>query len=224
MTRAQTAGFSLLEVIIALAIMSMSLLVLLQAQGQSLASAGRSKDLTIATVLARGKMIDIEQKLFHDGMVMNDDEDDGDFSDEGFPNIKWKSRVSEVELNLDTLKGLCGAVGGKVGKGGKGGTSDEQARTDCESTMTSIGGMLGSLTEEVARSIRAVELVVHWADGSYAETMRLRALVTRDDFAMQQEGDAARAADQVKGLLPDGTQGAGAQGATGASPGAVKTP
>lgn len=195
-------GFSLLEVIIALAIMSMSLLVLLQAQGQSLASAGRSKDLTIATVLARSKMIDIEQKLFHDGMVMNDDEDEGDFGDDGFAHIKWKSRVSEIELDLSTLQGLCGAVSDKTSKTKEG---SDQARTDCESTMAGIGSMLGSLTEEVARSMRAVELVVHWADGRYDESMRLRALVTRDDFAMQQESDAVRAQDQIKGLLPGAT-------------------
>lgn len=205
MTTKGPRGFSLLEVIIALAIMSMSLLVLLQAQGQSLASAGRSKDITIATLLARGKMVDIEQKLFHDGFVMNDDEEDGDFSDEGFANIKWKSRVSEVELDLSTLQGLCGAVGEKTRKGGK---DNEQARTDCESTMAGIGSMLGSLTQEVAASIRAVELVVHWADGRYDETMRLRALVTRDDFAMQQQSDATRATDQLKGMLPGAAQSA----------------
>jgi general secretion pathway protein I len=197
-SRRQT-GFTLLEVVVALAILSLSLVVLLQAQGQALASAGRSRDLTVATLLARGKMVDIEQHLFHDGFVLNDEEDDGDFRDEGYPDIKWKSRVSEVELDLSTLKGLCGAVGGKSGKGGD---KDDQARTDCESTMGQIGGMLGSLTEEVARSIRAVELEVMWNVDKYSETMRLRALVTRDDFAMQQQSDAARTSDQLKGMLP----------------------
>jgi len=218
MRRHKAQGFSLLEVVIALAIMSLSLVVLLQAQGQALASAIRSKDLTIATVLARGKMIDIEQKLFHDGFVMNDVEDDGDFADEGFADIKWKSRISEVELDLSTLQGLCGAVGGR---GGKSAQKDEQARTDCESTMAGIGGMLGGLTEEVARSIRAVELEVSWADGRFNQNMLLRALVTRDDFAMQQESDAARANDQLKGILPGVSGAPGAAGTAGAAPGAV---
>lgn len=211
MNRRSQLGFSLLEVVIALAILSLSLVVLLQAQGQALASASRSRDLTVATLLARGKMVDIEQRLFHDGFVMNDEEDDGDFRDEGYPDIKWKSRVSEVELDLSTLKGLCGAVGAKASKSAD---KDQQARTDCESTMTQIGGMLGSLTEEVARSIRAVELEVFWNVGHYNETMRLRALLTRDDFAMQQESDATRANDQVKALMPGGVGGAGTPGAT----------
>jgi len=211
MRRHKAQGFSLLEVVIALAIMSLSLVVLLQAQGQALASAIRSKDLTIATVLARGKMIDIEQKLFHDGFVMNDVEDDGDFADEGFADIKWKSRISEVELDLSTLQGLCGAVGGQ---GGQNPQKEEQARTDCESTMASIGSLLGGLTEEVARSIRAVELEVVWADGRYNQNMRLRALLTRDDFAMQQESDAARANNQLKGLLPGDVAGTPSPGTT----------
>ena len=199
MNRRTETGFSLLEVVIALAILSLSLVVLLQAQGQALASASRSKELTIATLLARSKMIDIEQKLFHDGFVMNDAQDDGNFSDDGYPDIKWKSRVSEVELDLTTLKGLCGAVGDR---GGKPGNDAEQARTDCESTMNSIGGMLGGLTEEVAQSIRAVELIVTWSEGRYADHVVLRALVTRDDFAMQQQSDTTRAQDQLKNLLP----------------------
>lgn len=211
-------GFSLLEVVVALAILSLSLVVLLQAQGGALSAAGRSRDLTVATLLARGKMVDVEQRLFHDGFTMNDEQDDGTFSDEGYPDIKWKTRVSEVELDLSTLKGLCGSVGdagaaaGK--KGGKGG--GEQARTDCESTMNGIGSMLGSLTEEVGRSIRAVELEVHWAEGRYQDSMRLRALVTRDDFATQQEGDTIRATDQLKGqlggALPGGAGGSAAPG------------
>lgn len=216
-------GFSLLEVLIALAIMSMSLLVLLQAQGQSLASAGRSRDLTIATVLARGKMIDIEQKLFHDGFVMNDDQDDGNFSDEGYADIKWKSRVSEVELDLSTLQGLCGAVSERAPKSNKSKDGQAQARTDCESTMASIGSMLGNLTEEVARSIRAVELEVSWADGRFNQNMSLRALVTRDDFAMQQESDATKAQDQLKGMIPAaGGAGSGlGSSAAGAAAGAT---
>jgi general secretion pathway protein I len=209
--RAASRGFSLLEVVIALAILSLSLVVLLQAQGQALASAGRSRDLTIATLLARGKMVDLEQHLFHDGFTLNTEESDGDFTDEGYPDFKWKTRVSEVELDLSTLRGLCGNLGGKHGRG------DAQEHTDCESTMDGIGGMLGGLTEEVGRSIRAAELEVHWPEGKYAQSLRLRALITRDDFQMQQESELMRTQNQLQG----GQAGQLGQAAPAGLPGAV---
>ena len=66
MTRSprKQAGFSLLEVVIALAILALGLATLLDAQSSSLRSTGRTRELTIATLLARSKMIDIEKELF----------------------------------------------------------------------------------------------------------------------------------------------------------------
>ncbi|MEM6734211.1 MAG: prepilin-type N-terminal cleavage/methylation domain-containing protein, partial [Myxococcota bacterium] len=62
-------GFTLLEVMIALLILAVSLAVLLQAQAGSLANSSRARDMTVATLLARSKMIDIEQVVFDEGFV-----------------------------------------------------------------------------------------------------------------------------------------------------------
>ena len=111
--RKAVLGFSLLEVLIALAILGISLTVLLQSQAASLDNAGRSRDLTQATLLARGKMIDIEKHLFHAGFQMGTEEDSGDFSEEGHKDILWKYRISEIELDLTALASVCGEVAGK---------------------------------------------------------------------------------------------------------------
>jgi general secretion pathway protein I len=191
------AGFTLLEVVIAVAILGVSLTVLLQSQAASLDNAGRSRDLTVATLLARGKMIDIEKHLFHDGFQMNTEDEEGDFTDEGHPDYKWHTRISEVEFDLSKLMDVCGTMGGKgggspVGGGNGGDSAAGNEAASCESILGSVSAMLGGFTDQLGRSLRAVELTVSWADGKYKQSTSVRALLSRDDFNTEQEGEAQK--------------------------------
>ena len=208
-------GFSLLEVVIALAILAMSLTVLLQTQMASIANAGRSRDLSIATMLARGKMIDIEQKLFHDGFSANTESDSGTFSDEGYPEISWKSQVVEIELNMNALGSLCDSFGDKVGDTvGKGKGGDKAAGgSDCQSMLGSMGTIIGGFTDDLAHAMRLLELKLSWPMGKHTGTMGVRALLTRDDFGTQQESDLNRNVNQNLGNSGAANQGLGVGGA-----------
>lgn len=204
-------GFTLLEVIIALSILSISLVVLLQAQSAALEGAGRSRDMTVAALLLRSKIIDIEKRLFHDGFTLNTEEDDGDFREEDHPEIKWRSRISEVKLDITALTSICGVLPAVPAADGKQDDTKDQ-KTDCESQLSTLGVMLSPYTEELGRSMRAVELLVTWPEGRYEESMSVRTLLTRDDFNTEQETDAAKAQNAAMGGA-----GAAAQGAAGAS-------
>jgi general secretion pathway protein I len=200
-------GFTLLEVIVALSILAISLTVLLQSQATSLQFAGRSRDISVATLLARGKMVDIQQKLFHEGFVQNDQSSDGDFEKEGHPEIKWKARVSEIELDLTNLLGMCQNLSDKNAPKGDKGKKGGQASNDCGTLLSSVGSF-GGLLSEIGRSMRAVELDVEWPVGRYTEHINLRQLLTRDDFQTLQEGDAARNAQKLEASgLPGGLPG-----------------
>ncbi len=203
-------GFTLLEVMIALAILGMSLTVLLQAQASSLSKAGRSRDLTVATILARSKMVDIEKHLFHDGFQTSTEEEDGDFHEEGHPDVHFKWRVSEVELDLTALGALCGGFAKRV-SGGK----DEEGNGagDCESMMSGIGAMAGPFIDEIGRSLRVVDLQLTWADGKYKPTINVRALLSQDDFSTAAQGDLQKTQDQLNGGQTPGAAGATTGGA-----------
>lgn len=186
-------GFTLLEVVVALAILAISLVVLLEAQVSSLNNAGRARDLTIASILARSKMIDIEQKLFDEGFILGDQTEDGDFSDEGHAEIKWKASTNEVELDLSSLSGLCGEAG-------------DEASLGCEGMMSGMGGMLEGITGNIANSIRVVELTVTWPDGKYTESMKVNALITKEDLSPEAAAQAQQQGGQdPNGLLNNGT-------------------
>ncbi len=120
-------GFTLIEVMIALAILAGMLTVLLRGAAGNVASTQRSRMMTAATELARGKMYDIEEDLLHNGFQPDLQEDEGDFEEEGWPQISWKSEIEKVELpNAEALGGFGGdgedPEGGGGGGGGGGGT------------------------------------------------------------------------------------------------------
>lgn len=177
-------GFTLIEVVIALGILAISLVVLLQAQAASLANAATSRDMTVAVLLARSKMIDIEQKLFHDGFVVGEVTDEGDFKEEGHEEIKWKYKLTEIELDLSTLSGLCGSeTEGEDDSSKSTAPAGGAVGNDCQTMMSSMAGPMQSLTEEISRSIRLADLEVSWSDGLYTPKFSVHALLTREDFS-----------------------------------------
>lgn len=120
-------AFTLLEVVVALAILGVSLMAVLDINSQAVYSHVYAKKLTVATLLARSKMIDLEQKLYDEGLNADDDEDAGDFSDEGWPSFKWRAKVIVPKTNGLTPEQLFGALFGLPMGGGGNGAGDGAA-------------------------------------------------------------------------------------------------
>ncbi len=81
-------GFTLLEVLISLLIIAIVLITSLRAQNQSIRLYTLSRDMSIATILARQKMGEIETTGFPEL-----GEEEGEF-EEQFPGFTWKKAVS----------------------------------------------------------------------------------------------------------------------------------
>jgi len=86
-------GFTLLEVIVSLAILGLSLMAIFDLNAGAVAMHSYTKKLTVASLLARSKMIDIEQELYDKGFNNDDEEKSGDFSDEGWSTFKWRAKI-----------------------------------------------------------------------------------------------------------------------------------
>ena len=86
-------GFTLLEVVVALAILGVALLAIFDLNAGAVASHAYVKRITVATQLARAKMTDLEQELYDKGFEVDDAERSGDFSAEGWNGITWKARI-----------------------------------------------------------------------------------------------------------------------------------
>ena len=87
-------GFTLLEVMIAMAILAITLVVVFQSQSQSISMAGRARFESTASLLAQSKMAEIEA-----ADPENVVSDSGDFGDD-FPGYSWQVDVTETEIKL----------------------------------------------------------------------------------------------------------------------------
>ena len=182
MSRAQH-GFSLLEVLIALAILGMSLGVLLQSQAQSLDATGRARDYNIASSLMRSKLVDIEAEVLGDGFVLGSTESEGNFAEDGFPDFKWSAKVSEIEMDLTSISSLCESMMG----GEESGEDDSMGGgMSCEALLGgAAGSVLQSISEDLTRGMRAVEVKIEWQNAGYSEGFSTRTIITRPDFDVE---------------------------------------
>lgn len=94
------AGFTLLEVMIAVAIIAIAVVSLLGAQSQSVSLVAGTKFDTTASLLAQWKMSDL---LLQDFDQLADDQ--GNFG-EDYPQFYWKVQVTELGEDDTGLKGL----------------------------------------------------------------------------------------------------------------------
>jgi general secretion pathway protein I len=93
-----TKGFTLLEVMIAVALIAVALVTLLGSQSQSVSYANSAKFETMAALLAQSKMSEI---LIQDAGALSGDS--GDFGDD-YQGYAWEAKVSDVAIDdLDTI-------------------------------------------------------------------------------------------------------------------------
>lgn len=85
-------GFTLLEVMIAVALVAIALTTLLASQSQSVSFANSAKFETMAALLAQSKMSEIAML---DANSLNSDS--GDFGDD-YPGYAWESNVSNISI------------------------------------------------------------------------------------------------------------------------------
>jgi general secretion pathway protein I len=85
-------GFTLLEVMIAVAIIAIALTTLLGSQSQSVSFANSAKFETMAALLAQSKMSEITTQKANE--LTNDS---GDFGDD-YPGYSWEFTVSDLAI------------------------------------------------------------------------------------------------------------------------------
>lgn len=119
-------GFTLLEVTVALAILALGLVAIVDINTSATRLHEASQHITLATLLARSKLIDLEDKLNQDGFSDFDKEIDGTFDEEKHPEMRWKAEILKPDLtkSVQQITALIGgAMGGAGGTGGLGGVA-----------------------------------------------------------------------------------------------------
>ncbi len=177
-------AFTLLEVVIALGILSIGLLVLIDAQTTAVMMTTDMERTQAATMLANEKMHEVIITLEAEGWTSQAVEEEGDFTDFGnedfrgdslgidtdgeYEDFKWAYTVREIELSLPG--DIMGAAGDLADNGYWGDQSGVEEQQD--DSQDAMGGMdLSSfgitpevITEYLSDYIREVRIVVWWGD------------------------------------------------------------
>ncbi len=89
------AGFTLLEVMVAVAILAMVLVTLLGVKNRSMEDVLLADHMTTATLLAKRTMSDLIQNA---ATLPKEDEQKGDFTEDEFKDYSWVKKITPVPV------------------------------------------------------------------------------------------------------------------------------
>jgi general secretion pathway protein I len=85
-------GFTLMEVMVAMAILAIALVSIFQLQSQSISMASDSRFMTTAALLAQSKMVEVEARN-----SLSNQSESGDFGND-YPQYVWQLQISDTKL------------------------------------------------------------------------------------------------------------------------------
>lgn len=135
-------GFSLLEIMVAVTILSTSFVILIGSQSSSLRASQRAERITVATLLAQQKMseyeITLEQDISRNKFPRDEKEESGKF-DEPYEDYRWLWKIKKVEIPV-------------LNAGGE------------EGQNPYVATYLKNVSDQISKSVRELELTIFWGD------------------------------------------------------------
>ncbi|MGM0558345.1 MAG: type IV pilus modification PilV family protein [Myxococcota bacterium] len=168
--RDQIRGFTLLEVLIALAILASSLTILIGTMAHSGQQSIYANKLTQVTQAARSKMTDVEYELHEEGFTDDIQRFDGDFDARGFEDMRWEATVYPVEIPEDVKQELIGQVNAQLfgGQDSKGALKGNAAFS---SMLPMLIGQIPEMINQIGKKVRRVNLTVYYEFGDEERTL-----------------------------------------------------
>jgi general secretion pathway protein I len=171
-----TFGFTLLEVLIAIAILALGVVALFQSQASSLRMAQAARTLTVATQLARAKLFDCRFDLIKKGFGLGSYDESGDFSDDDFPDYEWECHAYPFEIPLPNQDQI--QQGMKAGQKG-----DTGAGASMSASM--LAPFFNLISPAFKNSVRELILIVRWKEGEATEELKVVThVVNREPLAL----------------------------------------
>jgi prepilin-type N-terminal cleavage/methylation domain-containing protein len=152
-------GFTLLEVMIAMAIMMVAFASILMVQSSSIEASIKAKRMNVVGMLAKSLMIDTELMFQGKPFAELKKEEAGQFK-EPYQDYAWKRTVKEVKFpNLDFSSAAGGAAGDKA-------ADNTQQEGDDRSTEI----MTRLITKFLSNAVREVTVTVSWKKGTGSQS------------------------------------------------------
>src|SRR5690606_25237869 len=165
-------GFTLLEVMIAVAILAMSLTSLLTSQMNALRATRYAQSVSVAAFLAEYQIVEIEWliKQENKGWGDSDKEFSGDFAEQGWPNMKYECLVDKVELPEHNALVAAANAGDTDDEGNNVGSGMQTAG---QSAFGALGMVWAMIKGAIEQAIRKVSCTVTWEEGKLTHDFKV---------------------------------------------------
>jgi len=196
--RARRAGFTLLEVMIAIGILAMMMTAIYGLQANAMRSVSYARDTQMASLLAREKMLELEWLLRKDNFALTEATLSGDFSDAEAPRFKWKAKILKVRPEAFEAGG--------------------EMTVSANPLAAQFAPAMQALTRQMAEQIREIRLGISWKDGRHEESFT----VTTHVVMLKRTGGITPSPAPSGAGLTGSSAGAAATGSPTGSSGASK--
>jgi prepilin-type N-terminal cleavage/methylation domain-containing protein len=228
MIRALRQGFSLLEVMIAAAILLTAITVVVRIQATVITGVSRADKIVVATDLAREKMTEALLLIEAEGLGTGDISARGDFRDFGddarvdfgraLEAYRWEYHVEEIEFQLNA--DLFAMMGGDAASGGAPAGPSMGGQGMAEQMMNQMGLGGDQLSNQLSQFVRRVRVRVYWGESRRSEEQGREVVLTTHIIS---PGGAFRQMGGGAGGAPGG-MGPGGMGPGGMGPGGQMGP
>lgn len=159
-------GFSLLEVMVALALLALSFTALILVQGRATSLAAQAKNISIATQLARYQLAECKREAQKQISATTDVKLEGDFTELNFPDFKWECHAPKFSMKAPTTADVEKKVKESAKKTNK--------VTGNEGTTASLSSpFISMITDSLSTSVRELAVIIRWTDNGVDEEVRV---------------------------------------------------
>jgi len=152
---------------VALVVMGSALLVLFMAQTRSMRMAEKARLLTIATELARKKLIDCKYDLTKMGVFPKTDfAQNGNFAEEGHEDFEWECFAYRFDMPPPNPDIIAKAIKSQAGN-----NMNQQGGMDF--SANALAPFFGLISSTLGDSIRELVLIVRWKNAEIADEMKV---------------------------------------------------
>ena len=174
------AGFTILEMMVAVSILAVSATILLGTQSTAMHMNAYSSDISIAALLARAQMQDLEYEILQEPFKEGSDEEfSGDFSKQGYDSVKWEARVEPIEIGDDAANSFVAAMESQLFGGEDSDGTLNQANMSIGDAVPILITLLPKMINDLGMKMRRVTLTLNWEYLGEAQTLTVSQYVVQ---------------------------------------------
>lgn len=148
-------GFSLMEVMVALALLALSFTSLMLVQSRATRLAVQGRTLSIATQLARYQLMECKRAAQKIIASASDFKQEGDFNDLGFEKYKWECHAPRFNMKTPSASSVESRAKSQA---------PDKLKDSMGTTSSAMSPMLSLITDSLGNSVRELVVIVRWTD------------------------------------------------------------